>query len=71
MRAGFEDLVQDWPGMPHPLSSSGSERKTDNWSRPGFLLFSQTSYPDSYFIIRKKKKKDSEKEVRGSRRRLG
>lgn len=56
--------------MSHPLSSSGLERKTDNWSQPAFLLFSQTSYPVQISSLGEKKK-DSEKEVRGSRRRLG
>lgn len=36
-----------------------------------FLAIQPNLLPSSDFIIRGKKKKDSEKEVRGSRRRLG
>ena len=67
---GFRVWFRIGQESPTPCPPQAWREKKDNWSRPAFLLFSQTSYPDSDFIIRKKKK-DSEKEVRGSRRRLG
>lgn len=60
-RGKFEGLVQDWPGMSHPPALPRLGEENTNWFQPAFFPRSQTSYPDSDFIIGERKRSEAPK----------